>query len=155
MAGNRDTPDDAQRGRPAELAALDRLRTSGRGKGHTRRRRADAQWTGRDPMLVGEALDHLVAERGWETNIRDAEVVARFAAIVGPDIAAHASPRSFDDATLVIQATDNAWATELRLLTPQLLARFADVLGPDTVAAIQVTGPTPPRRGRRRFKITM
>ncbi|MDR0417766.1 MAG: DUF721 domain-containing protein [Propionibacteriaceae bacterium] len=102
-------------------------------------------------MLLGEAVDKLIEERGWEHHVRDAEVIARFSGIVGPDIAAHASPRSFDDATLVIQASDHAWATQLRILTPQLLARFAEVLGPETVRVVEVVGPAAPRRGRRRF----
>jgi predicted nucleic acid-binding Zn ribbon protein len=102
---------------------------------------------------VGEALDALVTERGWESQIRDAEVVARFTEVVGSDIAGHATPRSFDDDTLVIQAAETAWATQLRLLTPQLLARYADVLGPDVVTAIHVVGPSAPKRGRRRFTV--
>jgi predicted nucleic acid-binding Zn ribbon protein len=103
-------------------------------------------------MLVADAISGLIAERGWETMIRDAEVTTRFAAIVGPDIAAHATVRSFDDDILVIQATETAWATQLRLLIPQLMARFAEVLGPAAVGSIEVVGPARPPQGRRRFR---
>jgi predicted nucleic acid-binding Zn ribbon protein len=103
-------------------------------------------------MALGDAIDNLAVERGWDRALKDAEVVARFGDIVGPDIAAHASVASFEDGMLSVQATDSAWATQLRLLSPQLLARLADALGPNTVSSIQIFGPAAPRRGRRRFK---
>ncbi|MDR1151979.1 MAG: DciA family protein [Bifidobacteriaceae bacterium] len=102
---------------------------------------------------MGDALDNLVTERGWESQLRDAEVMARFSDVVGADIAAHATPRSFDDDVLVIQAVDAVWATQLRLLIPQLLARYADVLGTGSVTAIHIVGPSAPKRGRRRFTV--
>ncbi|MDR0432343.1 MAG: DUF721 domain-containing protein [Bifidobacteriaceae bacterium] len=139
--------------RSAEQAALDRLRSTGPGAKKRARGADQPQWAGRDPITVGNALDKLITERGWDGEVRDAEVVARFAEVVGADIAGHAKPSSFDEATLVIQAVDSVWATQLRFLTPQLLARFAEVLGPDVVKTIEVLGPRAPRRGRRRFTV--
>jgi predicted nucleic acid-binding Zn ribbon protein len=105
-------------------------------------------------MLVGDAVDRLVAERGWDEMVRDAEVVTRFNDVVGPDIATHATVASFDDACLVIQAVDAAWATQLRLLTVHLLASFAKAFGEGIVERIEIRGPAPPRRGRRRYRVS-
>jgi predicted nucleic acid-binding Zn ribbon protein len=106
-------------------------------------------------MVVGEALDRLVSERGWESLVKDAQVVARFDEIVGEDIAAHANADSFDDGTLVIQAVDGVWATQLRILTVQLLTRFAAEVGAGVVRDIVVRGPGATRPGRRRLRTGM
>jgi predicted nucleic acid-binding Zn ribbon protein len=104
----------------------------------------------RDPQLIGPSLDRLVAERGWETDAAVGGVMGRWAAIVGPEVAAHATPVSYADGELVVQADSTAWATQIRLLAPTLLARLAAELGAGTVAAVTVRGPSSPswKRGR-------
>jgi predicted nucleic acid-binding Zn ribbon protein len=64
----------------------------------------------------------------------------------GPAGAAHARPESFDDGALVVRADSAAWATELRLLTPQLTAAIARVAGEGTVTSVIVRGPSGGRR---------
>jgi predicted nucleic acid-binding Zn ribbon protein len=71
--------------------------------------------------------------------------------IVGPQLAAHTSPDAFDDGELVVSADSPAWATQLRLLTPQLLARLEEELGAGTVQRVKVRGPSgSARRGNPR-----
>lgn len=105
----------------------------------------------RDPQLLGPTLDRLVAERGWATDAAVGGVMGRWAAIVGPDVAAHAKPVSYADGELVVQADSTAWATQIRLLAPALLARIATELGAGTVSAVTVRGPSAPswKRGPR------
>ncbi len=78
-------------------------------------------------------------------------VIARWEELVGPEVAEHADPESFVDGVLVVRTDSTAWATQLRLLTPQVLGRLNDELGPATVTALEVRGPDAPSwsRGRR------
>lgn len=98
----------------------------------------------RDPQPIGHSLDRLVAERGWETDAAVGGAMGRWASIVGPDVAAHSEPVSFDDGELVVQASSTAWATQLRLLAPALVRRLAEDLGEQTVRRIVVRGPGGP-----------
>jgi predicted nucleic acid-binding Zn ribbon protein len=104
----------------------------------------------RDPQLLGPTVERLVAERGWEADAAVGGVMGRWASIVGPEVAAHARPLSYDDGELVVQADSTAWATQIRLLAPTLLARLADELGAGTVSRVTVRGPAAPswKRGR-------
>jgi predicted nucleic acid-binding Zn ribbon protein len=98
----------------------------------------------RDPQLLGPTLDRLVTERGWETDAAVGGVMGRWAAIVGPEVAAHATPVAYDDGELVVRADSTAWATQIRLLAPTLLARLAAELGSGTVTRVTVRGPSAP-----------
>ena len=91
--------------------------------------RSGAHPDDRDPQLLGPTLDRLVADRGWQTDAAVGGVMGRWAEIVGPEVAAHAEPVSWQDGELVVQADSTAWATQIRLLAPTLLARLADELG--------------------------
>jgi predicted nucleic acid-binding Zn ribbon protein len=125
---------------------------SGRGDVTGRRRRprvTDETRSGahpdeRDPQLLGATLDRLVEERGWETDKAVGDVMGRWPAIVGDQVAAHAVPVSFDEGELVVAADSTAWATQIRLLAPTLLARLAEDLGAGVVTAVTVRGPGAP-----------
>ena len=106
--------------------------------------RSGAHPDDRDPQLLGSTLDRLVAERGWQTDKAVGDVMGRWPAIVGPEIAAHAVPVTFDGGELVLAADSTAWATQMRLLAPTLLARLADDLGAGVVTAVTVRGPSGP-----------
>jgi predicted nucleic acid-binding Zn ribbon protein len=106
--------------------------------------RSGAHPDDRDPQPLAAALDRVVAERGWETEKAGGDVLGRWSAIAGPEIAEHAVPVSFDDGALLLQAETTAWATQLRLLAPQLLARLADELGAGVVRSVTVRGPSGP-----------
>lgn len=104
---------------------------------------------GREPQALGAGLERLVAERGWQVDVAVGGVMGRWPAVVGPDVAAHCTPRSYEDAVLVVQADSTAWATQVRLLVPTLLRRLAEELGEGVVERVQVLGPAAPswRRG--------
>lgn len=105
----------------------------------------------RDPALLGSALEQLLADRGWDRQVADHAVFARWAQIVGAEVAAHCAPERLADARLTIRADSTAWATQLRLLAPNVVARINEVLGDGSVARIEVLGPAAPswRHGRR------
>ncbi|MFD7548365.1 DUF721 domain-containing protein [Streptomyces sp. NPDC059816] len=110
--------------------------------------RSGARADGRDPMALGAAINRLITERGWETPAAVGGVMGRWPQIVGDDLAKHCVPQRYDEdeRVLTVQCDSTAWATQLRLLAPQLVARLNEDLGHGTVRLIKVLGPGGPAR---------
>jgi len=106
---------------------------------------AAGQWAHRgrreDPAPLGAAIEGLVADTGWELAVATASVFGRWAQIVGADLAAHTVPEGLADGELVVAADSTAWATQLRLLAPQLVRRLNAELGDGAVRRVNVRGP--------------
>lgn len=135
-----------------------RLRAGGRRASVVRRRttRGDTQVSGahpdgRDPALVGGLVDKLVTDSGWATEVAVHGVFARWADIVGDEVAGHCSPTGYTEGRLSVRTDSTAWATQLRLLAPTVVRRLNEELGHDTVAFLEISGPDVPswRRGGR------
>ena len=56
-------------------------------------------------------------------------VFGRWTEIVGEAIAAHVQPIRLDGRRLVVEVSDPAWATQMRLLTDRVQQRIRDVTG--------------------------
>jgi len=106
----------------------------------------------RDPQLIGSQLDRLVAEQGWELELRVRGVFARWPELVGAEVGAHSTPESFADGKLVVRTDSTAWATQLGLLAPQLVRRLNEDLGDGTVTVIDVLGPHAANRPKGRLR---
>ena len=108
----------------------------------------------RDPQLLGSQVERLVAERGWELDLRLRGIFARWRELVGAEVGDHCAPESFAEGKLVVRTDSTAWATQLRLLAPALLRRLNEELGEATVTVIDVVGPHAPSwtKGRRRTR---
>jgi predicted nucleic acid-binding Zn ribbon protein len=98
----------------------------------------------RDPASFATAISRLLATRGWQAQATDASVLARWETIVGPDISSHATAVSLRDGELELAAESTAWATQLRLLSRQLLGVLRRELGAGVVTRITVRGPSAP-----------
>lgn len=151
----------------APQALLNRLRNASASRGtprepstrkpaKTARRRwsPDPVYGGRDPEGLGNVFSRMLAERGWRSPVAIGSVLSRWDEIVGADIAAHCVPESFDADTVLVRCDSTAWATQLRLITPQVLQRFEAELGPGVVTRLSVVGPAAPswRKGGRTVK---
>jgi hypothetical protein len=101
---------------------------------------------GDDPQRLGQAIGGLLDQHGWQQRAAIGSVFGRWAEIVGLDLAAHTRPDTFTDGELVVTADSTAWATQVRLLAPQLVRRLAAELGDGTVRRVKVRGPAAPRR---------
>lgn len=140
------------------VAALNRARAGAEARGlrpgaPVRRRRSEAQLSGakrdgRDPTLVGDALERLAMERGWRAELSVGALIGRWRSVVGDETADHCQPESFEDGRLVVRADSTAWATQLRLLEGQLLATLEREVGEDVVRQITVLGPAGRSWGR-------
>ncbi|HEV3172055.1 MAG TPA: DUF721 domain-containing protein [Actinocrinis sp.] len=170
-----DTPESAdvatgsggQRGadlaRTALAAARARARRIEEGKAARRRnpgeqqtRRSGARPDDRDPQPLESTLARLLAEAGWEAPAAVGGIIHGWADIVGPRIAAHCEPVSFENGVLTVQTDSSAWATELRNLSSALLARLnaamprragAGYPRPTGTTLGAVGAPPPQRRG--------
>lgn len=122
-----------------------------------RARRAEAAATrsgagpdDRDPQPLGRAVDRLRVERGWQEALAAGSVLDRWADVVGPDVAAHTTAEAMADGVLTVRAESSAWATQLRLLAPELVRRLNEACGQGSVGRVVVLGPGRPswRKGR-------
>jgi predicted nucleic acid-binding Zn ribbon protein len=71
-------------------------------------------------------------------------VLGQWAAVVGHQIAEHATPTALRDGVLSITAESTAWATQLRIMQAQLLAKIAAAAGEGVVTSLKITGPAAP-----------
>jgi len=113
-------------------------------KGGPQRTKKVKDRTGRDPELLGSALEKLVVEQGWQHDSAVAALSNKWAEIVGPDVAAHSTPGEFQEGILHIQAESTAWATQLKLLTGAILGAIATEVGAGVVTGLRITGPQGP-----------
>ena len=107
-----------------------------------------------DPVSVGDALEGVISDRGWGTEINVHLLLGRWPELVGEAVAEHSTPEAFRDQVLVVRTTSTAWASQLRLMAPQLLARMNASLGDGTIRLVKVLGPEAPswKRGPRTVK---
>lgn len=107
---------------------------------------------GRDFGLIGDQIEAMVAERGWDVDVAVGSVMGRWEQIVGAEVAAHTVPVTFEDAILTVRCDSTAWATQLRMMSSHLLQRISDDIGPGVVAELRIVGPSAPSwsRGPRR-----
>jgi predicted nucleic acid-binding Zn ribbon protein len=111
------------------------------------------EWSARprreDPQPLTAALGGLLSARGWRDRAAVGTVFGNWPEIVGPQLAAHTTPESFEGGELTVLADSDAWATQLRLLAPQVLKRLAEE-GAAPVTRLRVHGPSRARSGSRR-----
>ena len=100
-----------------------------------------------DLTSSGAAIQDLLHSQGWEHLSIRATVLAEWRELVGVDLADHVVVEDFTDGTLKLRAESTAWATQVRLLTAQLLEVLNSRFGPGTVCHLEVHGPVAPRWG--------
>ena len=117
----------------------------------TETRSSGAHPDDRDPQLLDATIGRLIAEHGWDTDVRVHGVFSRWEHLVGAEVAQHCTPESFDDGTLAVRTDSTAWATQMRLLAATVLRRLNEELGQGTVTLIEIKGPAGPswKRGLR------
>ncbi|WP_152204718.1 DUF721 domain-containing protein, partial [Georgenia thermotolerans] len=105
----------------------------------------------RDPQPLGGIAARLIAQHGWSRPVSVGGVVGRWREVVGDQLADHCQVETFDEGELVVRASSTAWATQVRLLLPQLERRLAEEVGEGAVTKIVVLGPGGPswKHGRR------
>ena len=118
--------------RSGSAAALRRRRWSGSGP------------DGRDPAPLASTLKRWLGDAGAGTDLTKATVLGRWVEIVGTEVAGHCEPISLVDGELLLRAESTAWATQLRMLAPQIVAKINREVGHGSVLRIRAQGPSGP-----------
>jgi predicted nucleic acid-binding Zn ribbon protein len=143
-----DPVDPTEAAAQAASAALRRATRSTtrtkKGQSSPSRQRSTALPIGRDPQSLSAAVEGLIRDQGWQDQSAVAVLISQWGEIVGRDIAEHVTPVSFDEGVLLLQAESTAWATQVRLLLPQLHRAVDDRVGKGVVTAIRIQGPQAP-----------
>lgn len=109
---------------------------------------------GRDFALLGDQVDALVADRGWDIDVAAGSVMGRWPQIVGVEVAAHAQPVTFEEGVLTVRCDSTAWATQLRLMSGNLMQRIAEDVGAGIVVELRIVGPSAPSWSRGPRKVS-
>jgi predicted nucleic acid-binding Zn ribbon protein len=135
----------------AGATSRQRVRSRRKDRPAPRSRPTGAHPDDRDPQPLDATVSRLIDDHGWELDLRMRDLFARWPELVGEEVAAHCTPESFTDGKLVVRTDSTAWATQLRLLAPDVVRRLNDDLGHGTVTLIEVLGPHLPswRKGPR------
>jgi len=106
---------------------------------------------GRDPRGLGAIVGELTTDLGWTPFLTESDVMSGWPEVVGPDVAARTSPQGLTDGTLLVLCESTAWATQLRLLSPEILTRLLAAFPDARVTALSFRGPDQPswKRGLR------
>lgn len=107
----------------------------------------------RDPKPLGDALTGLIRSRGWSAPVAVGSVVNRWEQLVGRSIAEHCTPQSFEAGVVLVGCDSTAWATNLKLMKPQLMQVFERELGKGIVTDIQIRGPQAPSWKKGRYSV--
>ncbi|MFZ5623038.1 MAG: DUF721 domain-containing protein [Gemmatimonadota bacterium] len=77
------------------------------------------------PTPIAEALQGFLAHAGLVKRLQQAEVIAEWETLVGPQIAAVTQAESVTpDGVLRVRVATAPWANELRMMTPGIIARL-------------------------------
>lgn len=89
-------------------------------------------------MAVGEALEGYLTKSGLGPRIAQAQLIADWATLVGPQIAAVTTAESVaPDGTLFVRVATSAWMNELQLMTPDIMARVNAGRGAGRITTIR------------------
>jgi predicted nucleic acid-binding Zn ribbon protein len=147
-------PDEAAAAAAAAAALRRATKSTGRAKPRKPSVPPASYSDDRDPQPLGRAVDDLVAQQGWRDETAVAVLMGQWAQIVGADLADHALPTSFADGELTVAAESTTWATQVRLLLPDLQRAIDANVGTGVVTRIRIQGPQAPSwvAGPRRVK---
>jgi predicted nucleic acid-binding Zn ribbon protein len=92
----------------------------------------------RDPVRIGETLQRLVADRGWDERLALERLRGAWASVVGEPLAARSRPVRLEEGRLTVRVEGGAWAAELALLGPSIATAAARFLGTDHVREVAI-----------------
>ena len=97
-----------------------------------------------DPELIGGVLNDLVADRDWDSGLAEGNLFVHWKKIIGDEISEHAQPISILDNVLTIQSSSTAWATQLQLISNELLATIQKDATGVLIERLVIIGPQTP-----------
>ena len=107
-----------------------------------------------DPQLISDVLKNLIQDREWHSGIAEGNLFANWENIVGADIAEHTEPIAILEGVLTIRTSSTAWATQLNLISNDVLASLQASAPGALVEKLSIIGPQGPswKRGIRTIR---
>jgi predicted nucleic acid-binding Zn ribbon protein len=106
---------------------------------------------GREPKGVGDVLDALTMELGWNSPLARATLLSDWPEICGPETAQHSEPVGIEEGVLTVQCDSTAWATQLRLMRSEVVGQITSRFPDAGVSEVRFLAPNAPswKRGPR------
>ena len=107
-----------------------------------------------DPQPLSTVFNEIITNRDWRQGIAEGNLFSDWEKVVGEDIAQHSNPITLLDGKLTIQTSSTAWATQLRLISNDLLKTLQQSAPGALVEELVVIGPHAPswKRGLRTIR---
>jgi len=107
-----------------------------------------------DPQLISDVLKNLIKDRDWQSGIAEGNLFANWEELVGTEIAEHSEPIAILDGVLTIKTSSTAWATQLNLISSDVLASLQASAPGALVEKLSIIGPQGPnwKRGIRTIR---
>lgn len=99
---------------------------------------------GRDPRGLGDTIDSLTIQLGWNSSLAQSELLESWAELAGEETAKHSSPAGIDEGILTVHCESTAWATQLRLMRVEIMTHIATRYPDAGIASIRFQGPNAP-----------
>jgi len=106
---------------------------------------------GRAPKTIASTMDGLIQSFGWENKLQEGELFANWRELVGDKVAENSFPEDLTKGVLTIRCKSTAWATQLRIMSVDILKNIVDKLPALEVKEVRFIGPQAPsfKRGLR------
>ena len=107
-----------------------------------------------DPELISGVLSDLISDRDWDSGLAEGNLFVNWKKIVGDEISQHATPISVLEGTLTVQSSSTAWATQLQIMSNDLLSLIQKDTSGVLVEKIVFIGPHAPswKKGLRTIR---
>ena len=107
-----------------------------------------------DPELIGGVLSNLISDREWDSGLAEGNLFVNWKKIVGDEIAQHTTPISIFEGTLTVQSLSTAWATQLQIMSNDLLLLIQKDASGVLIERIAFIGPHAPswKKGLRTIR---
>ena len=99
-------------------------------------------------------MSELISNRDWRQGLAEGNIFSDWEKIVGGEIASHSTPISLVDGRLTIQTSSTAWATQLTLISSDLLKTISSSSPGALVEELNLIGPHAPnwKKGLRTIR---
>lgn len=100
--------------------------------------------SGRDPRGIGDTIDSLTRQLGWNSPLAQSELLASWIEIAGEETAKHSTPAGIDEGVLTVTCESTAWATQLRMMRVEIMTHIAQRYPDAGIDSIRFQGPNAP-----------
>lgn len=110
-----------------------------------------------DPKDFSTVFMDVLSTESWGSGLFFGYLCSNWKDIVGKELSEHTAPQKLENGCLTISATSTTWATQLRMLSTDILHRIGEQYGAhskNTVSSLNIQGPQQRsyKKGKRHVK---